>query len=49
MQALFEVLKGSKESPGICVLVDLENNKRAVRFYEKCGFKAFGRKSKGLC
>ena len=26
--------------PGICVLVDT-NNKRAVRFYEKMGFKAF--------
>ena len=39
MQALFEVLKEEKV-PGICVLVDT-NNKRAVRFYEKMGFKAF--------
>ena len=36
---LFEVLKEEKV-PGICVLVDT-NNKRAVRFYEKMGFKAF--------
>lgn len=39
MQALFEVLKEEKVL-GICVLVDT-NNKRAVRFYEKMGFKAF--------
>lgn len=39
MQALFEVLKEEKV-PGICVLVDT-NNKHAVRFYEKIGFKAF--------
>lgn len=38
MNALFEVLKEEKV-PGICVLVDT-NNKRAVRFYEKMGFKA---------
>ena len=34
-----EVLKEEKV-PGICILVDT-NNKRAVRFYEKMGFKAF--------
>ena len=39
MQALFEVLKEEKV-PGICVLVD-PTNKRAVRFYEKMGFKSF--------
>lgn len=38
MSALFEVLKEEKV-PGICVLVD-PKNKRAVRFYEKMGFKA---------
>ena len=39
MQALFEVLKEEKV-PGICVLVN-PTNKRAVRFYEKMGFKVF--------
>ena len=39
MPALFEVLKEEKV-PRICVLVDT-NKKRAVRFYEKMGFKAF--------
>lgn len=39
MQALFKVLKEEKV-PGICVLVD-PANKRAVRFYEKMGFKVF--------
>ena len=49
MQVLFEVLKEEKkELPDIiltsrefeCVFQD-RNNKRAVRFYEKIGFKAF--------
>lgn len=39
MKALIEILKEEKV-PGICVLVDT-NNKRAVRFYEKMGFKVF--------
>ena len=39
-EGLFEVLKEEKV-PGICVLVDT-NNKRAVRFYEKMGFRITG-------